>query len=193
MIFQELLGVTAGVISFFAFCAYYISIIRGRTKPDQATWMILTIVSFLILVSYYSLGARDTLWLPASYTIGQLITFILSLKYGNNKWSTFDKICLALTLASLLVWVGTKSALYILLINIFIDFMGMLPTVRKSLLEPYSEARFPWLLTSSACLLNVFAIRVWSFDMWIYPIYMLIINGLVTILIMRLPISSKKF
>lgn len=187
---KEWLGILAGIISFFAFSSYYVSIIRGKSKPNQATWLILTIVSLLILLSYYAVGAKETLWLPASYTVGQLITFILALKYGHGSWEYFDKICLTLALLSIIVWILSGSAIYVLIINIFVDFLGMLPTIRKTYLSPFSEEGLPWFLTVAACTLNVFAISSWQFDIWVYPMYMLLINGAVLALVYKQKLKS---
>lgn len=187
----QIAGILAGVVSFIAFIAYYFSIVSGKTKPNRATWFILTIVGVLILVSYYSVGARDTLWVPIGYTLGPLITFLLSIKYGEGGWTTFDKICLFVAIISVIFWYLSGSALITLIINIFIDFCGILPTIKKSYLDPSSEELYPWVITFTAGFLNLFAINSFAFDIVIYPIYMFLVNGIVTFFLFRYYLKQK--
>ncbi len=185
-------GMLAGWVSFFAFVLYYISIIRGETTPNRATWFILTIVGALIASSYYSIGAKETLWVAISYVIGPLITFILSIKYGEGGWTIFDKVCLFLSSISVILWIISGSALSALLINIFIDFLGILPTIKKSYLRFNSEGLTPWVVTFFASVLNIIAIREWNFSIYIYPIYMMIFNSLIMMLLL-IPRLKIKF
>lgn len=179
----QIIGISAGTISFLSFFLYYVSIFKKKTIPNRATWFILTIVGILIFSSYYSVGARETIWVPFSFILGPLIVFILSLKYGEGGWTKFDILCISGTGLSLIFWYLSGSALITLLINILIDLFGILPTIKKSYLRPWSEDSLAWFLTLISSILNLFAISVWSFEIWIYPMYMVIINGLITVLL----------
>ena len=175
----EISGIFAGLLSFVAFPVYYISVINKKTIPNRATWFILTVVGFLIASSYYSVGAEETIWVAVSYIIGPLIIFILSIKYGEGGWNRFDKSCLFLSGLSIILWFISGSALMTLMINIFIDFLGVLPTIKKSYIRPYTESFAQWLITFFASILNIIAIREWIFSIYIYPLYMLIFNSLI--------------
>lgn len=190
--YTELLGLLAGILAFISFFVYYVSIFRKKTIPNQTTWLILTVVGILIAASYYSVGARDTIWVPVAYILGPLITFILSLKYGVKSWSLFDKTCLILSAVSILVWLLSGNPLFTLLINIFIDFLGILPTVRKTYMDPISEDLLTWILVTIESILNLLAISEWNFSIYIYPIYMLFFNSLIMLLIL-LPLFKSRF
>ena len=179
----EVLGVTAGILTFFDFLLYSISIIKGKTTPNRATWFILTIVGTVIFSSYYALGARATIWVALGYAVGPFIIFLLSIKLGEGGWSYLDKICLTGALISLIIWWQSGSALIALIMNIIIDFFGVIPTIKKSYSNPSSEEGFPWLLTFVTCILNIFAIETWKFNIWIYPVYMFITNGVIASLL----------
>lgn len=188
---NSFLGLIAGIISFLAFIFYYYSILEGSTKPNRATWLILTIVGALIASSYYSVGARDTLWVALSYVLGPFIALLLSLKYGEGGWSSFDKWCLLGSGGGLLFWVLLKLPILTLVTNIIIDFFGILPTLKKSWVRPFSEALLPWLLTFIASILNMVALESSEFEIVIYPIYMLVFNGLVFGALLRGRFFSK--
>lgn len=174
------MGVSAGIFGFLAFVLYYISIFQGKTRPNRATWFILTVVGVLIASSYFASGARETIWVPVGYVFGPFIAFLLSIKYGEGGWTPLDRFCLLVSLVSIVFWKMTHLPELTLLLNIVIDFFGLLPTIKKSYFDPLSEDKLAWSVTSFSGILNIFAVGVWSFSIGVYPVYMLLVNGLVT-------------
>ncbi len=185
-----LFGIVAGILSFAAYALYIFATLRGTTKPNRATWWILTLVGLMIAASYYVAGARDTMWVALSYVLGPAIIAVLSLKYGEGRWERLDQVCLAGALISAVVWYFSESALIVLLINILMDFLGLLPTIKKSYLRPEGEDRAAWTLESFAGMFNIFAIERWTFAIAFYPLYLLVMNGIVTLLLYRPMIKS---
>lgn len=181
----EMIGKLAGILSFVAFVLYYISIVQGRSRPNRVTWIILTVVGILILASYYASGARNTLWVPVAYTIGPLIAALLAFKYGEGGASKLDMFCLFACGMSIVLWIITESPLLTLLINIGIDFVGMIPTLVKSFLDPLSEDVLAWWVTVLSNVLNVMALETWEFSIAVYPIYMVVVNGLVALFLLK--------
>ena len=185
--FEQVMGAAAGLFGFLAFVLYYISILKGKTRPNRATWFILTVVGALIALSYYASGARETLWVPVSYVIGPFIAFLLSIKYGVGGWTPFDRLCLFGCFVSIIFWKVSHSPEITLFLNILIDFFGILPTIKKSYLDPLSEDRTAWSMTVFASVLNIFAVGSWTLVIGVYPVYMLFFNGLIVALLFFSP------
>jgi len=179
MSITALFGIAAGILSLTAYPIYVRDILRGNTKPSRVTWWILTLSNLLLTASYYVSGARDTIWIPISYSIGFLLIAILSIKYGEGGWTILDYACLAGALASALAWVFFNSAEIALYMIIIVDFFGLMPTIYKSYLRPLTENKTAWVLATAASLLNIFAIESWTLAISTYPIYILITNALV--------------
>ena len=125
------------------------------------------------------------MWLALAYALCPLITALVSLKYGEGGWTHFDRACLGVAGLSAMLWWLCHSPLVALLINLFIDFVGLLPTMRKSFLNPKSEDRAAWTLGFAASAINLFAIEEWKFAIAVYPIYMVAGNGLIAALLYR--------
>ena len=178
-------GLLAAIVAAVAFVLYLRATFRGETKPNRATWWILTVVGFMLTASYYSLGARHTMWLALTYALCPLITALVSLKYGEGGWTQFDRACLGVAGLSAVLWWLCHSPLVALLINLFIDFVGLLPTMRKSFLNSKSEDRAAWTLGFAASAINLFAVEEWKFAIAVYPIYMVAGNGLIVALLYR--------
>src|SRR3989338_4667786 len=125
MIDGALLGIVAGVLSFSAHGFFIFTTLLGKTKPNRATWWVLTLVGLMIATSYYAGGARDTMWVALSYVLGPAIIAVLSLKYGEGRWERLDQLCLVGALISAVIWYLSESAFVVLLINISMDFLGL--------------------------------------------------------------------
>ncbi|HWQ59591.1 MAG TPA: hypothetical protein VN420_00370 [Candidatus Fimivivens sp.] len=70
-------------------------------------------------------------------------------------------------------------------INIFIDGMGALPTLRKSFHEPESEDKLTRSLSSAGNTLNLFAVEHWSLATGSYPVYMFVVCKAISVLVVR--------
>lgn len=178
-----LAGRVAGLFSLAAFVPYILSILRGRTRPNRATWWIWTVVGSLLAVSYYASGARHTLWVAVSYVLGPLITAILSLRFGVGGSTRFDRGCLLGAGMGALLWWAFSSPLIALLINLGIDLLGALPTISKAHSDPGGEDTLAWGLFLLGNTLNLFAIEQWRFSIVVYPVYMFLLSALILLLL----------
>ena len=181
--FTLLAGWLAGTISFVATARYIVAILRGGTRPNRATWWILTLVGGLVAVSYLASGARHTMWIPVSYVVGPLLVALLSLRFGEGGWTRFDRYCVVSALLGALVWMISESSFAALQCFLVIDFVGLLPTFRKSYLDPESEDRWAWLLAAIAAAVNLLAVERWEASIAVYPVYIVVGNGAIAALL----------
>ncbi len=183
-------GFLSGVVALAAFVPYVRGVLRGQTRPSIASWWIWTAVGACLCASYFSVGARTTIWTPIGYVIGPLVIALLAIKFGEGGRSRLDSFCLGAAAVSLLLWWWTGSAKLALLLNILVDACGALPTIRKSLLQPESEDRTAWAMFLLAGLLNVVAVSPWRWETAAYPLY-LVGNSLVMNLLIWRPRATQ--
>jgi len=176
---HALIGMAAGAVAFAANIPYIYSIFKGKTKPNRATWWIWFVLGSIIAMGYYSVGARDTMWVPITAAIGPFIIALLSLKYGVGGWTRFDRGCIVGAALGLVLWALFNSPLVALLLLIFVDALGYLPTMRKILKEPDSEDRLAWSMFYLSAIINLFAVGTWTFEIAVYPIYIFLFNSVV--------------
>ncbi len=185
------LSIIAGVVSFSAYIIYIVSTFRGKTKPSRSTWWILTFVGILIFASSYSLDAKENTWIQLSYILGPLIIAIQSLspKYGyKTGLLMIDKVCLFGALVCVAIWIIFNSPFVALLGAIVVDFIGLIPTIKKSYFEPKQEDPVAWSFEMLASGINAVGITVWfsiAEKDWIYALYLLIANGVILLLLVR--------
>ncbi|OGE84246.1 MAG: hypothetical protein A3B23_00430 [Candidatus Colwellbacteria bacterium RIFCSPLOWO2_01_FULL_48_10] len=183
--FRRYVGILAGVLTIIEFVPYIYSIVKGKTKPERASWSIWALVTAIGLASFYSSGARETIWMLVAYVAATITVSLLSIRYGVGGWTKFDRYIIFSCALCLVVWWLTGSPLIALAMTITIDALAALPTIRKTYYHPESEDRLAWVISLSAGGLNLLAVEKWDFAHASYPIYLFIMIGIVTELILR--------
>lgn len=186
------LGILAGLLLFCSYFSYIYTTFKGETKPNRATWFMLAAISLLILITYKDLGASSTLWIALSATYGTCLVAFLSIKYGTGGWSWFERICITTTLLCFIFYIISENAFITLMLSLVMDGIALLPTIYHAYKAPKEEDIVAWTLTLCADAFGVIAIDTWIADIYIYPIYMLIVNGIVVVLLYRRFMFGKK-
>ncbi len=184
---KAVLGIIAGIIAFLAYIVYVVSILRGKTKPNRATWWIWAFMGLVVGLSYYASGAQNTIWVPLVEFIGPLFIALLSIKYGEGglKEKT-DLICLFGATFSIILWIIFNNPVVALVASLVVNSFAIIPTIKKSYLRPEGEDFWAWFVTSLADSLNMFAVERFTFAILVYPIYMLVSDLMITcILLLR--------
>lgn len=184
-------GWLATVFAGLGYVLYAFSVVKdGGSRPSRMTWFILSAVSCISAWSYFELGASETFGAAVVSALGSTFIAVLSLKYGHGGWETIDKITLLGVLVTCVLWYITGSSLVALLAALPVDCLALMPTIAKVVKWPDTEEFVPWLVTIASNIVNVLALDVmrihdWTFELAIYPFYMVAINGLILLLIAR--------
>ena len=189
---QNIAGICAGIFSLLGFVPYIITVCQGKTSPNRASWSIWASLGIVLAVSNYSAGARETMWLLTAYAVCQITIAVLSLKYGEGGWNTFDRTCLFGALISIVLWQLFDSPLIAITTSIGIDSLGALPTIKKSYLQPETEDLFSWMMFWIAGTLNICALTKWSVELVAQPIYLFSFNSIVIFLLWLPKLQSRK-
>ena len=185
------LGIAGGVFSLGAYAPYIFSVVKRKTNPVLASWITWTLSTYIILLSSYSLGVRDTIWVPLAYAVGCTLVTLMAFKYGTRGWSRFDKSCMTAVVVSIIAWYVFDNALIALLLNIFIDFLGYLPTIKKLLFEKREqEDTTAWGFHFFGTFFNILALSSWTIEA-LYPIVLFAMNTSTFVLAVRNKWASK--
>jgi hypothetical protein len=115
----------------------------GRVQPNKISWLLWGFSVFLGQIIAMSKGVSfvETLPLFASW-FTCLLVFVASFFNKKAFWklTNFDYACGALSVAALLVWLGTENAALALSIAILSDIFAGLPTLYKTWKKPESES-----------------------------------------------------
>lgn len=191
-LFHTIAGLLAAFLSLLGFVPYILSTLRGENRPNRATWIIWTLIGLLLFFSYRSAGATDALWLSLANVIAFVSVLLLLFKYGEGGWNPLDAACLAAAAFGILLWWYFSSPLPTLYWSIAIDFIGALPTLKKSWQAPEGEDALTWKIFWAANTVNLFALQEWSFAMAAYPLYLFCISGSIALLLMIRRVWPKR-
>lgn len=168
---QVLSGITV-LLFLIAAPPYIIDTIRGKTRPERATWLIWTILSVIALVSQIKLGATWSLIITAVDVFGSAIVFVLALWFGVGGWTKLDRLVLAIATLGVLGSVIAKQPLVALLSVMIADASGAVLTIRKTYQDPDSETTASWLLMGTSGLFSALSVGQLNLQLLLYPVYL---------------------
>lgn len=179
-----LIGAIAGLLAFSQAIPYIYGIIRGKTKPERASYGIWSLVNIITLLSYLAAGGLETAGVTAAYTLTTALIFAMSFKYGVGGLNKFDVLCIALAIISILLWVTTANPLTALYLGILVKIFGLLPTLVKAYYRPDTENTLAWVMCAAASTLNLFAITSFTPAIVSLPLYGFIADVSIALLVL---------
>ena len=162
---------------------YSIAILKGQAKPHRTTRLILLLITSLTTASLFAQHNQVAIYLAGVSTIQSIIIFLLSIKFGMGGWSKSDFSCLFIALVGITLWQITKNPVIALYLAIGADFTGMIPALIKTYNFPKTEVWTFYLIDVFAASFNLMAVTSWSVADISYPIYIILVNLLMVILI----------
>ncbi|HUQ85580.1 MAG TPA: hypothetical protein VM077_04605 [Candidatus Limnocylindrales bacterium] len=171
---------------------YSKAILRGDAKPHRTTRFVLLLINTLAAASLIAQHNNVAVWLAGVSLLQSIIVFVLSFKYGMGGWTKTDVACLIIAIAGIILWQTTNNPVIALYFAIFADFTGMIPTIIKTYHKPNTEVWSFFLLDSVAGAFNLLALSAYAIKDFSYPLYIVIINLLMVLLITKPKTTSLK-
>jgi membrane-associated HD superfamily phosphohydrolase len=188
---RNILIVLSSVSAVVAYIIYFISILKGKAKPHRTTRLVLFVISFIATASMFAQGNRVAIWLSGVFAVSSFVIFLTSLKYGIGGFSKLDIFCFVIALSGIILWGYTNNPTLALFSSIAADFTGFLPTIIKTYRMPESEIWPFFFIGAVSAALNLLATEKPVIEAFAYPLYIIIVNGLEVLLILR-PVFSRK-
>lgn len=155
---------------------YIIDTLRGKTKPERATWFIWSVLGIIAFVSQAQLGATWSLVFAGFDALGSIITFTLSVWFGVGGWTRLDRIALLVATIGVVVSLAEQQPVIALLGVVLADASGTILTIRKTFHAPDSETTISWLLVAAGALCSILSIGKFDPALMLFPGYLVIAN-----------------
>ncbi|HEU5114144.1 MAG TPA: hypothetical protein VFT82_00060 [Candidatus Paceibacterota bacterium] len=183
MIPLSYIGFIGGVCSLAGYVPYAVGVLkRKHPGPERASWLIWTLSSTLILLSYWEIGARTTIWVPLAYVIGQAFITILAFTHGREGWCALEKLAFIVAIISSIRWIYFDQPLVALILNLIIGFVGYIPGMWRLITEENPRSDLldieGWTLFFMGSIFNLFAVSDWTPVIYMVPVFMFIMNGI---------------
>ncbi len=187
---QFLFIIISSLLAFVSPIVYSRSILKGQAKPHRTTRAVLLIITALTTASLFVQHNQVAIWLAAVSTVQSIIVFVLSIRYGMGGWSKTDLICLFLALTGIVLWKITHDPVVALYCAIAADFTGMIPALIKTYHHPETDVWCFYLLDSFAAIFSMLALTSWSLQEYSYPVYIMIVNCIMVLLVLQTYVKS---
>jgi len=165
-----IIGIIASVIGIFCFIPYFRDIFRHKTKPHIYTWLIWSLLqgTSVVIMFYNGAGIGILPFIIGTTLCGSI--FLLSFKYGTKNITPFDTVCLIGALVALIFYILLDNPMVSIVLVSLIDFIGFIPTFRKSYIEPNTETASTYLLSAISSVLAIGAFLNYSLIIVLYPL-----------------------
>lgn len=175
----------SSLLALVSYIVYIKAIISGDARPHRTTRFVMVLITSLATASLIAQNSSATIWLSVIFTVGSLIIFGLSLKYGMGGTHPLDLVCMGIAVAGVVLWQTTSQPIFGLAASIGADIAGQIPMLIKTYRLPESEVWTFYFLDVLAAVCTLIALKKWVPAEYIYPIYIIFIDGLTILLILR--------
>jgi hypothetical protein len=177
LIFAVILRVLSGL-------DYLLATLSGQAKPNPVTWLFWGLAPLVAFLAQIEKTIEPSAWVTLALSAGPLLIFVVSLTKGRRwKVGPFDILCGASAGIGIVLWQITSDPVMAIIFGILADILGGIPTIIKSYKVPGSEKATPYLLSVCSMVLTLATIQSWRFVDYAFPVYILLINVLLFVLI----------
>lgn len=180
---KEVFAWIGPILTIVALLPYIIDVVRKKTKPNIVSWFTWTLLTSIATAAAFAAGEPEAAFLTLANAIGTFTIVLLGLKNGIAKLSLFDIACQVGAITALVAWLVLDLPIIAIAGVVFIDFLGVLPTIRHSWVSPEEETWQTFALSTIAPVFTIASISMFNFENLLYPLYLLIADGLVMVII----------
>lgn len=165
--------------------SYILTTLKGKSQPNRVSFLLWAIIAFVIFAAQINEGVGWTALLTFIAGLGPLMIFIVSFVDKKAYWkiSKLDILCGVLSALAIVLWVATGSGLYAIGLGIIADILASIPTVVKSFNFPESENFVIYRNAMIGATITLLTIDEWTFAIFAFAIYIVLINLLLVLLI----------
>lgn len=180
------IGIVAAALSTIGYLPYLRDTWNGKTKPHVYSWFIFGSVTFIVFAIQISGGAGAGAWPTFMAALLSLAIFILSVRRGNKNITKLDTVFFVLALTALAAWLIADQPAISVTLLVLTGLLGLVPTIRKSWNEPFTETLVSYMINTFRHGLSFFALVQYSYITWLFPVTWTIANaGIVIYLLVR--------
>jgi len=177
--------ILGAVIGSIGAALYLRDTVRGVTQPNRVTWLMWAIAPLLAFAAevHAGVGLRSLMTFVVGF--GPLLIFLASFRNPASAWELrrLDYVCGALSAAGLVAWLVTSHGTVAIAASIAADALAAVPTLRKSWRSPETETAAAYFAASLNAGITLLTVSEVTTAVVAFPIYILVIATLETILI----------
>lgn len=161
-------------LQFIATIEYAVLTLKGQVAPNRVSWALWATTGITASFAMWSQGFNLAGVVIFASGFFPLLVLICSF-VGKGIWDIkkFDYVCGAFSVAAILLWILTKNPLLAVIFAIIADSLASLPTLRKMLLAPDTEAIATYMAGGIMAAISAVSIENWTPVEYLFPLYLL--------------------
>ncbi len=167
--FKIIVAVISVILTLIGYSFYFRDMFSGKTKPHAYSWLVWALLTAIAFAGQVSDGAGPGAWITGLTAVASFIIFGIAITSGEKNIVLSDKLNLSGAAIALLIWFFTKDPVFSIVLITIIDFLGFIPTIRKSYSKPYEETLIHYVLAGIKFLLAIIALDNYTLTTWLYP------------------------
>jgi hypothetical protein len=172
---KAVLGILSSVVVVSTAIPYFLSTLKHKTKPSRATWTLLTL---LLILAAFVQGEIGNGWAIA-LTLGDIFATgaicLASYSYGQGGLEKVDLFCYVLWAITVGVWLLFDQPVLALCMAVAADLISMVPTLIKTVKNPYEESVSVFIGSGTAGFIAIFAASSYTLSSILFPLYLFLI------------------
>ena len=165
---------------------YFRDIFRGVTRPHAFTWLVWATLTAIAFLGQLSDDAGLGAWITGITAFVSFFIFFLAMTRGEKNITKTDKIFLGASVLAIIPWLLTNDPLISVVLVTVIDFLGFLPTIRKSIKKPHEETLIAYFTAGLKFMLSIIALDNYTVVTWLYPASLVLGNWLFVVMLVVL-------
>jgi len=176
MDFKVIIALVSVALTLFGYSFYFRDIFANKTKPHAYSWLVWASLTAIAFFGQVADGGGPGAWVTATTALVSFVIFGLAIKKGEHNITVSDKLNLAGAGLALLVWFFTEDPVFSIILITVIDFLGFVPTIRKSYSKPHEETLIHYVFAGLKFVLAIIALDNYSLTTWLYPASLVVAN-----------------
>lgn len=183
MDFKVAIACVSIIMTIVGYSFYFRDIFRGKTKPHAYSWLVWAVLTAIAFAGQLHDNGGPGAWVTAVTAAISFVIFGLAITKGEKDITRSDKLSLASAGAALAIWFLTSDPLISIIIITVVDFLGFLPTIRKSYMKPYEETLIHYVFAGLKFALAIVALENYTIVTWLYPASLVLANLLFVVML----------
>ena len=167
--------------------AYFRATLAGKARPKAMSWLIWSITPLITFFAELSVGAGQIAIVTLALGISPMLVVLAALKTDRRlfKLDRLDAFCIFIAVTGIVVWALSSDPILAIVLAITADAISCIPTIRKTIRKPETEYPLTYFLSASSMVIAILATKEVSFAAFAFPVFVLTLNSLMTVLAMR--------
>ena len=176
MNFKVFVALISVAMTIIGYSYYFRDIFAGKTKPHAYSWLVWASLTTIAFAGQVSDKAGPGAWVTGLTAAISFMIFGLAINRGEQNITRTDKLNLLGAFLALALWFFTDNPVFSIILISIVDFLGFVPTIRKSFHKPGEETLIHYVLAGLKFLLSIIALNNYTLTTWLYPASLVVAN-----------------